>query len=73
MDLRIRDIIERLRMIWRRGAINVSVDYWQYRPDEKITLKCSFWIGTIDCSFRLKSIDEIEQWLIRKELLFKKF
>lgn len=73
MDSRIRDIIVRLRKIWSLNAINVAVNYWQHEPLLKIEPQCDFWIDEIDAVFKFRTLEEMEKWLDRKELLFKKF
>ena len=73
IDWRIENILERVRKIYTDGAISIVIDYWQYDPDGKIKKRYNLWIGEIGEDFNFKSIDEIEAWMYRKEILFKQF
>lgn len=72
-DLRIRNILERVRKIWAEDAINMEINYWQYNPVGKFEIGYSVWIATLQNHFYFKDFPEIEDWLNKKELLFKKF
>ncbi len=73
MKDRLMEILKRLRKIWELDSIKIAIDFWEYNPDETIKLSYTIWIETISQHFFFKSIEEIEEWLYKKELLFKKF
>jgi len=73
IDLRIENVLERVRKIYTNDAINIRIDYWQYDPEHEIEKEYSLWIAEIGENFNFKSIAEIETWIYRKELLLKQF
>jgi len=73
MDLRMRNILKRVRKIWTEDAINLTIDYWHFTPEDKIKIEYAIWISVLQKHFYFKSFPEIEEWLYKKELLFKKF
>jgi len=72
-DLRTRKIMERVRKIWTEDAINLTIVYWQYMPEDEFKIEYSVWIAELKEHFYFKSFSEIEDWLYKKELLFKQF
>ena len=73
MDLRMRNILKRVRKIWTEDAINIAIDYWHFTPEDKIKIEYAIWISILQEHSNFKSISEIEEWLYKKELLLKKF
>jgi len=73
MKNQIRDILKRLRKIWKDDGIKIEIGFWQYNPCGEISPNHTIWVETLVKHFYFKSIPEIEEWLRKKELLFRKF
>jgi len=72
MDLRIRNIMERVRKVYAEDAIKFEIAFWDFKNEKIIEKKYVIWIAVLSTHYDFQSIEEIEEWLAKKELLFKK-